>query len=103
VVPEAEFARGWLRKNKRPDAAGGAELVRQLAGDQEFKRAVLADLGRVASIAGLKGFEKVKDVFLSGEPFSSDNGMLTPTMKAKRNSIQKHFQAQIDDMYSRLD
>jgi len=103
VVPDADGARGWLRKNKRPDAAGGAELVRQLAGDQEFKRAVLADLGRVASIAGLKGFEKVKDVFLSGEPFSSDNGMLTPTMKAKRNSIQKHFQAQIDDMYSRLD
>lgn len=37
-----------------------------------------------AKEGGLKGFEKAKDIYIHSEPFSVENGLLTPTMKLKR-------------------
>ncbi|XP_037082117.1 long-chain-fatty-acid--CoA ligase 5-like [Pollicipes pollicipes] len=98
VVPDEDGVREWLRRAGRPRVP-----LTELCALPELKQAVMAELGRVAAQAGLKGFEKVKDVHVVAEPLSTSNGMLTPTLKARRHNIQKHFQAQIDDMYSRLD
>lgn len=45
------------------------------------------------------GLEKIKKVFLTAEPFSMDNDLLTPTMKIKRNIARKLFAPQIEKMY----
>jgi len=63
----------------------------------------LKDLDQQAKTGGLKGFEKVKDIYLHDELFSVENGLLTPTMKSKRNDLQKHFQSQLDEMNKNLD
>ena len=44
---------------------------------------------------------QAKDIYLCAEPFSVDNGLLTPTFKSKRPQLRKHFKPQIDDMYAR--
>ena len=44
----------------------------------------------------------MKAVHLSGEQFTADNGLLTPTFKLKRAPLQQRFQAAIDDMYAVL-
>lgn len=48
-------------------------------------------------------FQQVKDIYLHPDPFSVQNGLLTPTMKAKRPEIRNYFKPQIDDMYNKLE
>ena len=49
--------------------------------------------------AKLAGFEKIKKLHVEHDPWTVDNGMLTPTFKAKRNDLKKRYQAEIDAMY----
>ena len=45
---------------------------------------------------------QVKNIFLNPELFSVENGLLTPTLKAKRNDLRHHFSREIQDMYTAL-
>lgn len=46
------------------------------------------------------GYAKVVRVTSLNEPWSIDNGLLTPTMKGKRNRITEKYAQQIDQMYA---
>lgn len=52
--------------------------------------------------AGLKPFEQVKGIAVHPELFSIDNGLLTPTLKAKRPELRNYFRSQIDELYSTI-
>lgn len=45
-------------------------------------------------------FPQVKAVHIHTEMFSIENGLLTPTMKAKRNEMRQYFRSQIDELYA---
>ncbi len=45
------------------------------------------------------GYAKVRRVHLSLEPWTVDNGLLTPTMKIKRNVVLKHFKDEVEQLY----
>ena len=45
------------------------------------------------------GYAQVRRVALSLEPWTIENGLITPTMKLKRQEIHKRFQAVIDRLY----
>ena len=60
--------------------------------DSDFKKTILDDMTRLSTENKLNGLERVKDIFLTGDPFSVDNNMLTPTFKLKRNIAKKTFQ-----------
>ncbi|NXL61400.1 ACSL5 ligase, partial [Chordeiles acutipennis] len=64
------------------------------------KKAILEDMVRLGKEAGLKSFEQVKDLHIHTEMFSVENGLLTPTLKAKRAELVKLFQKQIEALYS---
>ncbi|NXF46779.1 ACSL5 ligase, partial [Oceanites oceanicus] len=64
------------------------------------KKAILEDMVRLGKQAGLKSFEQVKDLYIHTEMFSVENGLLTPTLKAKRPELVKLFQKQIEALYS---
>ncbi|NXJ63745.1 ACSL5 ligase, partial [Rostratula benghalensis] len=64
------------------------------------KKAILEDLIRLGKEAGLKSFEQVKDLYIHTEMFSVENGLLTPTLKAKRPELVKVFQKEIEALYS---
>ncbi|OPL20298.1 long-chain-fatty-acid-5-like ligase, partial [Mytilus galloprovincialis] len=42
----------------------------------------------------------VRDIYVHPELFSVENGLLTPTFKAKRQDLKKVFQPQIDEISS---
>ena len=46
---------------------------------------------------------QVHAVHLVPEPFSVDNGLLTPSFKLKRPQAKAAFQRELDAMYLRLD
>ncbi|XP_059676849.1 long-chain-fatty-acid--CoA ligase 5 isoform X1 [Gavia stellata] len=66
------------------------------------KKAILEDMVRLGKEAGLKSFEQVKDLYIHTEMFSVENGLLTPTLKAKRAELVKVFQKQIEALYSSM-
>lgn len=45
------------------------------------------------------GYAKIRRITLSLEPWSIENGLITPTMKLKRHLINKHFEQQIEQLY----
>lgn len=45
---------------------------------------------------------QVRDIALHQELFSIQNGLLTPTLKAKRAELRSHFREQIDELYAKI-
>uniref|UniRef100_A0A7N8X7Q9 Arachidonate--CoA ligase n=1 Tax=Mastacembelus armatus TaxID=205130 RepID=A0A7N8X7Q9_9TELE len=93
VVPDPDLLPFW---SKRKGIDGSySELCNN-------KKAILEDILRLGKEAGLKSFEQVRDIALYPEMFSVQNGLLTPTLKAKRAELQKHFREQIDELYAKI-
>lgn len=46
---------------------------------------------------------QVKDIYLHPDPFSIQNGLLTPSLKMKRPQLKDYFKPQIEDLYRHLD
>ena len=46
------------------------------------------------------GFAQIRRVMASLEPWTIENGLLTPTMKLKRAKVMEKFNAEIDQMYA---
>lgn len=47
-------------------------------------------------------FVQVKDIYLHPEQFTIENGLLTPTLKAKRAELKTLFQPQINQLYANM-
>lgn len=45
---------------------------------------------------------QVKDIYLHPEQFTIENGLLTPTLKAKRAELKTLFQPQINQLYANM-
>ncbi|KAL1808438.1 hypothetical protein ACET3Z_025428 [Daucus carota] len=78
------------------------ENLEQLCKDPRARAAVLADMEAVGKEAQLRGFEFAKAVTLVLEPFTLENGLLTPTFKIKRPQAKAYFAKAITDMYAEI-
>ncbi|CAL0320429.1 unnamed protein product [Lupinus luteus] len=76
--------------------------LQQLCNDPRARAAVLAEMDAVGRNAQLRGFEFVKAVTLVLEPFTLENGLLTPTFKIKRPQAKEYFAKPISDMYNEV-
>jgi long-chain acyl-CoA synthetase len=45
-------------------------------------------------------FEMIKRIHVSLDPFTVDNGTLTPTMKIKRKDAYNKYKAELDALYA---
>uniref|UniRef100_A0A667ZCT9 Arachidonate--CoA ligase n=1 Tax=Myripristis murdjan TaxID=586833 RepID=A0A667ZCT9_9TELE len=95
VVPDPDFLSGWAKKTLGLE---GSYL--ELCGQPEVKAAILEDLVRLGKEGGLKSFEQVKAICINTDLFSVQNGLLTPTLKAKRAELRQRFRSQLDDLYA---
>lgn len=96
VVPEVDSLKTWARANGIPGT------LSVLCADPDVKTLILDDITALGKGAGLKSFEQVKDIYLHPDPFSVQNGLLTPTLKSKRPQLKKYFKPQLDDLYVKL-
>ncbi|NOW94259.1 long-chain fatty acid--CoA ligase [Mucilaginibacter sp. SG564] len=65
--------------------------------DKELVDWIGQDLRKLSN--ELAKFERIKAFKVKRNPFSMDDGEITPTMKAKRKVIEKKYAADIDEMY----
>uniref|UniRef100_A0A673IIB2 Arachidonate--CoA ligase n=1 Tax=Sinocyclocheilus rhinocerous TaxID=307959 RepID=A0A673IIB2_9TELE len=96
VVPDPDFLPGWVKKR------GIEGSYTEMCKSKELKNAILEDIIRLGKEAGLKSFEQVRDIALHMEMFSVQNGLLTPTLKAKRTELRNHFREKIDQLYAKI-
>ena len=93
IVPDAPAVEEWA-------AAEGIEFedfeglvkdsrVHQLIGDEVDK-----------AMADVKGYEKVRAFVVAPEDFTTENGMLTPTLKVKRRIVIDHYGDEIQALYA---
>jgi len=96
VVPDAEVLPNLAQK------LGLNGSLEELCTNQEIKKAILSDMTKLGREGGLKSFEQVKALHLHPELFSVENGLLTPTLKAKRAELKALFQPRIDELYTSI-
>jgi len=93
VVPDAEFVTAWARAQSPARAADAA----QLADDAAFREAVGAAVARVNR--ELSVIERVRRFVIAPEPFSTDNGLMTPTLKIRRHAIVARYGRNLETLY----
>nr|CEL66021.1 TPA: Fatty acyl-CoA synthetase 2, related [Neospora caninum Liverpool] len=96
IVPDAAKAEKWAAQRGLAD-----RTLQTVCTLPEFHHAVAESMAAVAKEHQLKGFEVVKHFRLVSEPFSIENGLLTPTMKIKRYVASERFAKDINALYLR--
>jgi long-chain acyl-CoA synthetase len=91
LVPDPDWAKQWARDN------GVDGDMAALKANPAFIRALKAAVDRTNQ--ELSVIEKVRKFTVADEPFSVDNGQMTPTMKIRRNPIRAAYQDRIDALY----
>uniref|UniRef100_A0A8C0GZD6 Arachidonate--CoA ligase n=1 Tax=Chelonoidis abingdonii TaxID=106734 RepID=A0A8C0GZD6_CHEAB len=94
VVPDSEVMPGWARKR------GFEGTYAELCKNTELTQAIMEDMVRLGKEGGLHSFEQVKAIYIHSDTFSIQNGLLTPTLKARRRKLRDHFKKQIEELYS---
>ena len=97
IVPRAEAIVDWARQK-------GLNLAEDLGGkpgDQALLRLLMQECNRLLKQrVGARGDERLAGVVLV-DPFTIDNGLLTQTLKQRRDRITARDHARIRGMYSR--
>ncbi|KIS66458.1 uncharacterized protein UMAG_05450 [Mycosarcoma maydis] len=101
-VPEpTTFAPFASKVLGRPISADDLTALSDACKDDKVVAAYLDQYHKIARNNNLKGFEYIKGLYLTMEPFSVENGLLTPTFKVKRHEAVKVFKDQIDALYAK--
>tara|TARA_Y100001936_G_scaffold191523_1_gene190680 strand:+ start:859 stop:2601 length:1743 start_codon:yes stop_codon:yes gene_type:complete len=65
--------------------------------DEEINEIISSEVKRANE--GLSSIEKIRKFIIAKEPFSTDNGLLTPTMKVRRHKVIEIYGETLDDLY----
>ena len=86
--------------------AGWGRLAASLQLDPDSPESLLAGTARVAALQRIVDLTRAfphyaqpRAVALSLEPWTTENNLMTPTLKLKRNNLAAHFAARIDRLY----
>lgn len=77
------------------------EELKKLLDNDIIILTVEADIKRLQK--DLSTFEKVRKIELLPEPFTVENGMMTPTLKIKRKIVELNYNDLIDNLYKEID
>jgi long-chain acyl-CoA synthetase len=91
IVPDPEWALAWARAN------GEKYDLAALCGLPAFHKAVMAAVDEVNSVLSVT--EKVRRVMLVPDAFTTDNGMLTPSIKIRRHMIKASYGERLEALY----
>ena len=95
VVPDDQALAAWAKEN-------GKEVADVFENQADYIKVIQDSIAEIAKAKKFNSLEKPKEIYLTNEPFSVENDILTPTFKMKRNIGKKVYQTQIDKMYEVL-
>jgi long-chain acyl-CoA synthetase len=93
IVPHPDFASDWATANgKKMDMAALVE-------DADFRKAIAAAVDKVNT--DMSVIERVRKFILTAEGFTTENEMMTPSMKIRRHVIRKNYGDALEGLYAR--
>jgi len=93
IVPDMPTLKSWAAE-QGIDSADEAKLCE----DKRVKAQIAKEIEKQTGTA--KGFEEIKKIGLIPEDFTTENGMLTPSLKVKRRVVVERYKAKLDDLYN---
>jgi long-chain acyl-CoA synthetase len=73
-------------------------FARESLGEDLLLKKVLARVQ--AQLHDFPGYARVRRAILTLDPWTVENGLLTPTLKVKRALVLEHFAAEVEALYS---
>ena len=92
VVLNAENMPSWAEQN----GLKGTSLA-DLCKEPKVRELIKSELEKYG--ADFKGYEKIVNFAVLHEEFTSDNGMLTPSLKIKRNVVNERYKDVLEGLY----
>lgn len=92
IVPELEAVTEWA------EAQGIDRDPDELVHDPRLLELIGAEVAK--HTASLPKYESIREFALLREDFTTDNGMLTPTLKLKRNKVWDRFGDDVENLYA---
>jgi long-chain acyl-CoA synthetase len=93
LVPEESFAQAWAKQNDKPNDPAA------LAKDPAFQQTMAAGVERANAM--LNNLERIRKFAIVDAPFTTENEMLTASLKIRRHKIREKFGAVLDGLYGR--
>ncbi|KAL6727718.1 hypothetical protein Aduo_009571 [Ancylostoma duodenale] len=94
VVPEPKVLEDW---NEEHGVKGRS--LKEICADEKAQEYVLSQLHHIGKENKLNSIEQVKRVYLEVEPFTVENDLLTPTLKAKRPQLRQKYKEIMNRIY----
>jgi long-chain acyl-CoA synthetase len=90
IVPDPVFLKEWAEN-------GESYTPESIIAGAEFQAVIAAAVERVN--AKLNAIERVRRFHVTAEPFTTDNEMMTPSMKIRRHVINARYGADLEALY----
>ena len=91
VVPDRQKIEEWGKEKKVKDEF--SELIKR----PEVESIIREEIDKLSK--DFKGYERIKKFALIGEEFTTDNGMLTPTLKLKRRKVLEKYGSLLESLW----
>ncbi len=95
VVADTDAVKKWASEQGIPGE--GDKLLE----NSRVREMIQAEVDKAS--ATFKGFERIKKITIIGEDFTTQNGMLTPSLKVKRRVVWGKYAPQIEALYGDAD
>ncbi|CAD5221891.1 unnamed protein product [Bursaphelenchus xylophilus] len=96
IVPEAKELIKWYKAQTGEDKS-----LKEICEDQKVVDHVFEQVIEIGKKNKLNSIEQVKKIWLESEPFSVENGLLTPTFKSKRPQLRQKYKQVFDKLYGK--
>jgi long-chain acyl-CoA synthetase len=93
LVPEETFVQQWAKQNDKPNDPAA------LAKEPAFQQAMAAGVERANAM--LNNLERIRKFAVVDAPFTTENGMMTASLKIRRHKIRENFGSMLDGLYGR--
>ena len=94
IVPNFDALKSWTEEN-----ALSGKSKDELLTEPKVRALLEGEIRKYGE--PFKGFEEVKDFVLIGDDFSTENGMLTPSLKLKRRKVLEVHGAVLELLYKK--
>lgn len=93
IVPDFEGLKEWATEQGIDDVSPSA-----LVKNEKVRAKIREEIESKSQ--GFKGYERIKEFALIEEDFTTENGMLTPSMKLKRRIVLEKYGELVESLYS---
>ena len=91
-MPDADAVKKWAGQNDMGDKS-----IEEFCKEPAVKELIKGEIDKYS--VDFKGYERVKQFALIGEEFSTENGLLTPSLKLKRRKVIEKYGDVLDGLW----